>query len=120
MSGFAPVEDAAAAAVDPNLVAVNLFLKDYRAAWDSLVDSWLVVRIGDPQVRVAGCLGDCHRAEFTGLRKARSSVHKYPDIDQKKTLIPEKLSSECISPATLDTVSKMAIALNELLVSCAL
>lgn len=49
MSGFAPVGDAAAAAVDPALVQVNQFLRAYKAAWDDLVDSWLVVRIGDPQ-----------------------------------------------------------------------
>ncbi|KXZ53368.1 hypothetical protein GPECTOR_7g1264 [Gonium pectorale] len=50
MSGFAPLhDDAAAAAVDPALAAVNAALRSYRAAWDDLVDSWLVVRIGDPQ-----------------------------------------------------------------------
>ncbi|GLI64652.1 hypothetical protein VaNZ11_007980 [Volvox africanus] len=49
MSGFAPVDPPAAAAVEPALVAVNEHLKSYKAAWDELVDSWLVVRIGDPQ-----------------------------------------------------------------------
>lgn len=52
MSGFAPLPDpAAAAAVEPALVKVNELLASYRAAWDELVDSWLVIRIGDPQVR---------------------------------------------------------------------
>lgn len=37
-----------AAAVDPALGAVNAALRAYEAAWDSHVDSWLVVRIGDP------------------------------------------------------------------------
>lgn len=36
--------------VDPALVAVNQALRAYKAAWDDLVDSWLVIRIGDPQV----------------------------------------------------------------------
>lgn len=50
MSGFAPLPDpAAAAAVEPALVKVNELLASYRAAWDELVDSWLVIRIGDPQ-----------------------------------------------------------------------
>jgi D-glycerate 3-kinase len=34
--------------VDPALVAVNQALKGYQSAWDDLVDSWLVVRIGNP------------------------------------------------------------------------
>ncbi|GIL73541.1 hypothetical protein Vretimale_5245 [Volvox reticuliferus] len=49
MSGFSPVDPPAAEAVEPALVAVNEHLKSYKAAWDELVDSWLVVRIGDPQ-----------------------------------------------------------------------
>ncbi|KAG2492776.1 hypothetical protein HYH03_008940 [Edaphochlamys debaryana] len=50
MSGFAPLPDpAAAAAVDPSLALVNEMLGAYREAWDALVDSWLVIRIGDPQ-----------------------------------------------------------------------
>ncbi|KAG2433766.1 hypothetical protein HXX76_008127 [Chlamydomonas incerta] len=50
MSGFAPVPDSAALApIDPALPVVNEQLRGYRAAWDELVDSWLVIRIGDPQ-----------------------------------------------------------------------
>ncbi|PNH03549.1 D-glycerate 3-kinase, chloroplastic [Tetrabaena socialis] len=49
MSGFTPVAPEAAAAVEPALVTVNEILTSYRQAWDDLVDSWLVVRIGDPQ-----------------------------------------------------------------------
>ena len=49
MFGFAPVDAAAAAAVDQNLVPVNTFLQEYRAAWDATVDAWLVVRVADPQ-----------------------------------------------------------------------
>lgn len=48
MLGFAPVEDEAAAAVDPNLRPVNAALRSYRAAWDSHVDAWLVVRVAQP------------------------------------------------------------------------
>ena len=36
--------------VDPNLVGVNACLHHYKAAWDELVDSWLVIQIKDPQV----------------------------------------------------------------------
>lgn len=49
MFGFAPVKDAAAKKVDPALVPVNAFLQDYKEAWDSTVDAWLVVRVADPQ-----------------------------------------------------------------------
>ncbi|KAL4425715.1 hypothetical protein ABPG75_009731 [Micractinium tetrahymenae] len=48
MLGFAPVEDEAAAAVGPNLAPVNAFLRSYKKAWDSFVDSWLVVRVAQP------------------------------------------------------------------------
>lgn len=52
MSGFAPVPDSSSlAGIDPALPVVNEQLRGYRAAWDELVDSWLVIRIGDPQVR---------------------------------------------------------------------
>ncbi|GBF88798.1 hypothetical protein Rsub_01699 [Raphidocelis subcapitata] len=49
MLGFAPVPPAAAAAVEPALTKVNDALAAYKEAWDSAVDSWLVIRIGDPQ-----------------------------------------------------------------------
>ncbi|EFJ45240.1 hypothetical protein VOLCADRAFT_94435 [Volvox carteri f. nagariensis] len=49
MSGFAPLEPSAAEAVEPALAAVNEQLRSYRTTWDELVDSWLVIRIGDPQ-----------------------------------------------------------------------
>ncbi|PRW59300.1 D-glycerate 3- chloroplastic [Chlorella sorokiniana] len=48
MLGFAPVSDAAAAASDANLVAVNAALRSYKTAWDSFVDSWLVVKVAQP------------------------------------------------------------------------
>lgn len=50
MSGFRPVGEAAAAAVEPALAEVDARLAAYEAAWDSLVDAWLVIRIADPQV----------------------------------------------------------------------
>lgn len=50
MSGFRPVGEAAAAAVEASLVEVDRRLAAYEQAWDSLVDAWLVIRIGDPQV----------------------------------------------------------------------
>lgn len=40
------------AKVDPHLVPVNASLRGYRDALDVHVDAWLVIRIGDPQVRV--------------------------------------------------------------------
>eukprot|EP00879_Flechtneria_rotunda_P015702 GHRR01016424.1.p1 GENE.GHRR01016424.1~~GHRR01016424.1.p1 ORF type:complete len:355 (+),score=81.51 GHRR01016424.1:153-1217(+) len=49
MLGFSPVGEAAAAAVEQSLVEVNSRLGAYQEAWDNLVDSWLVIRIGDPQ-----------------------------------------------------------------------
>lgn len=49
MLGFAPVAAAAAAAVEPAMAKVNEALAAYKEAWDSAVDSWLVIRIGDPQ-----------------------------------------------------------------------
>jgi len=36
--------------VDPNLVDVNRFLQSYKSVWDEMVDAWLVIQIGDPQV----------------------------------------------------------------------
>jgi pantothenate kinase-related protein Tda10 len=35
--------------VEPALVAVNQQLRQYKAAWDVVVDSWLVIRMADPQ-----------------------------------------------------------------------
>ncbi|KAK9829318.1 hypothetical protein WJX72_005180 [[Myrmecia] bisecta] len=49
MLGFAPVSQEAAAQVDPDLVAVNEYLAGYREQWDRFVDSWLVVKVDDPQ-----------------------------------------------------------------------
>ncbi len=57
-------------------MAVNQELRAYKAAWDDLVDSWLVIRIQDPQVR--GTLGSSstlgsggHRAAAHRRRAAR-------------------------------------------------
>lgn len=52
MLGFKPVTDEAAGAVEASLQEVNRQLAGYQEAWDSLVDSWLVIRIADPQVGV--------------------------------------------------------------------
>jgi D-glycerate 3-kinase len=49
MLGFAPVEESQAASVDQNLIPVNAFLQAYKSAWDSAVDSWLVVKVKDPE-----------------------------------------------------------------------
>lgn len=60
MSGFRPMGQAAAAAVEPALAEVDARLAGYEGAWDAAVDAWLVIRIGDPQVRVRACvLGAC-------------------------------------------------------------
>ncbi len=48
MLGFRPQPEAAVAAIDPNLVAVNAALTEYNAAWDRFVDAWLVVEVDDP------------------------------------------------------------------------
>lgn len=49
MLGFAATSDAAAAAVDPDLVPVNQLLRAYPAQWDKHVDAWLVIKVSDPQ-----------------------------------------------------------------------
>jgi len=49
MAGFRPLSDEAVAAVDANLVPVNAALREYEEAWDRWVDSWLVIRVDDPQ-----------------------------------------------------------------------
>ena len=52
MLGFKPVGVQAAAGVEEALGEVDRQLGGYQEAWDSLVDSWLVIRIADPQVRL--------------------------------------------------------------------
>jgi D-glycerate 3-kinase len=49
MLGFTPVRDRDAAAVDPDLRVVNRFLKEYKNAWDRFVDSWLVIKVANPE-----------------------------------------------------------------------
>lgn len=51
MLGFRPLADGreSAAAVDGDLVEVDRRLRAYEEAWDSHVDAWLVIRVGDPQ-----------------------------------------------------------------------
>jgi pantothenate kinase-related protein Tda10 len=51
MLGFRPVGVEAASEVEAALGEVDRQLAAYEAAWDSLVDSWLVIRMSDPQVR---------------------------------------------------------------------
>ncbi len=35
--------------VDADLISINNKLKEYEAAWDKCVDSWLVVKVGEPE-----------------------------------------------------------------------
>eukprot|EP00803_Ostreobium_quekettii_P011031 evm.model.scf_2906.1 EVM.evm.TU.scf_2906.1 scf_2906:14138-16793(-) len=49
MLGFRPVEMEEAVRVDADLGIVNEALKDYKNAWDSFVDCWLVVKVQDPE-----------------------------------------------------------------------
>lgn len=49
MLGFRAVPVAAAMPIHPGLQQVNSFLRQYRAAWDAYVDSWLVIEVADPQ-----------------------------------------------------------------------
>lgn len=49
MLGFKPVGDEASGGVEAALQEVDRQLAAYQEAWDSLVDSWLVIRIADPQ-----------------------------------------------------------------------
>lgn len=56
MSGFRPLEDESRVGrIDPDLVRVDQCLVAYEKAWDGLLDSWLVIKIGDPQVRGSSC-----------------------------------------------------------------
>lgn len=48
MLGFSSVGKKAVS-VDPDLGVVDGFLKGYKSAWDSFVDTWLVIRVADPQ-----------------------------------------------------------------------
>ena len=49
MLGFAPVPDKEAARVDPDLEVVNGFLKAYKNAWDQYCDSWLIIKVANPE-----------------------------------------------------------------------
>lgn len=49
MLGFSHVAGNQARQVDPDLNIVNSYLKGYKKAWDSYVDSWLVIKVADPQ-----------------------------------------------------------------------
>lgn len=49
MLGFKPVGEAAVAAVDKQLVPVDKFLEKYAAAMENMADSWIVIRVDDPQ-----------------------------------------------------------------------
>ena len=48
MFGFSPLPDEDVAALNPDLVSVNKALRQYEAAWDSLVDSWIVIQVDEP------------------------------------------------------------------------
>ena len=45
-----PQPDSDVEAVDSNLLPINEALRSYEEAWDKWVDSWLVIRVDDPQV----------------------------------------------------------------------
>ncbi|KAK3259915.1 hypothetical protein CYMTET_31101 [Cymbomonas tetramitiformis] len=47
MFGFAPVSEEEACTVDPQLKEVNAALRGYKAAWDSFVDAWMVIKVDD-------------------------------------------------------------------------
>jgi D-glycerate 3-kinase len=49
MLGFKPLPVDVVAAIDPQLVTVNKSLEAYYDAWDKFVDSWIVIKITDPQ-----------------------------------------------------------------------
>jgi len=48
MLGFRAESEEHVRAVDPNLVPINEALKEYKSAWDSFVDAWLVIKVADP------------------------------------------------------------------------
>ncbi|BDA43365.1 D-glycerate 3-kinase, chloroplastic [Coccomyxa sp. Obi] len=49
MLGFKPQPTTHVQTVDADLVSINEKLKEYEAAWDKCVDSWLVVKVGEPE-----------------------------------------------------------------------
>ena len=55
MLGFAPVGAEAARAVNPALEAGDARLEAYAEELESVCDAWLVVQIGDPNVRASAC-----------------------------------------------------------------
>jgi len=72
--------------VEAALAEVDRRLEAYQAAWDAFVDSWLVVRIDDPQVRLPRCcstaagavlltaLASCRRCRFHHCCHARATA----------------------------------------------
>lgn len=74
MLGFKPVGDEAAGGVEDALLEVNRQLGAYQQSWDSLVDSWLVIRIADPQVQSvqAICASGCVGLEFAVVQRVCS------------------------------------------------
>lgn len=49
MLGFKSIDPQKAAQVSPELVPINESLKQLEAAWDSFVDTWIVVKVNDPE-----------------------------------------------------------------------
>jgi len=96
MLGFRPVGAEAAAKVDPNLLPVDAALEEYKDAWDSLVDAWLVIKVGDPQCayrwrlqaeRAMRALG---KAAMTGRRLYEGELLKVTDeVDGKWTKVQQ-------------------------------
>ncbi|KAH8972373.1 hypothetical protein BDL97_02G192200 [Sphagnum fallax] len=48
MLGFEPEDECTVAAIDPQLVAVNKNLAAYNDAWHKMIDSWIIIQVGDP------------------------------------------------------------------------
>lgn len=49
MLGFKTIDPQKAAQVSPELVPINESLKQLESAWDSFVDTWIVVKVNDPE-----------------------------------------------------------------------
>lgn len=48
MLGFRPLPNEMVKAVDPQLEVVNKYLEAYYDAWDKFIESWLIIKIKDP------------------------------------------------------------------------
>lgn len=72
MFGFSPLPDEDVAALNPDLVNVNKALRQYKAAWDSLVDCWIVIQVDEPDWVFQWRLQVCNRLSIFPFKELQS------------------------------------------------